>query len=120
MSAVHCGVSTSSPCKRRSQRMRSSSARVEITMRTLLALCLCVRTVALAAEQLVEMDVQIDLWDSVSGGKAGKRGSGEEEQKIVIQDAIDQIRSRWGVPGIARGTAKARPDPAARNCVIVR
>ncbi len=81
---------------------------------------IAVRTVALAAEQLAEMDVQLGLWDGASGGEAGKRGSGEAGQEVVIQDAIDQIRNRWGAPGIARGTARARPDPVARNCVIVR
>lgn len=74
---------------------------------------IAVRTVALAAEQLAEMDVQMDLWDSGgeagrNSGAAGQRGSGAGEQEIVIQAAIDQIRSRWGVPGIARGTVAKR------------
>jgi len=67
---------------------------------------IAVRTVALAAEQLAEVDAQMDLWDN--GGEAGKRGSGEEQQQVVIQTAIDQIRSRWGAPGIARGTVAKR------------
>ncbi|HRZ08583.1 MAG TPA: hypothetical protein P5319_01725, partial [Gemmatimonadales bacterium] len=80
---------------------------------------IAVRTVALAAEQLAEMEVQMELWD---GGEAGKRGRGEagEEREQTLQASIDQIRDRWGTPGIARGTVRARPDPAARNCVIVR
>jgi DNA polymerase-4 len=69
---------------------------------------IAVRTVAIAAEQLVEMDVQIDLWDSMNGGEAGKRESGEGGPEVVIQNAIDQIRSRWGTQGIARGTAAKR------------
>ena len=91
---------------------------------------IAVRTVALAAEQLAEMEVQMELWGAGPGGSgaAGQENRGADgqrdrragEQEVVIQAAIDQIRDRWGVPGIARGTARARPDPAARNCVIVR
>ncbi len=82
---------------------------------------IAVRTVALAAEQLAELDGQMELFEGGGhGGDAGKRESGEVEKTVVIQAAIDQIRNRWGVPGIARGTARARPDPAARNCVLVR
>ena len=37
---------------------------------------IAVRTVALAAEQLAEMEVQMELWERRGGGEAGKRGSG--------------------------------------------
>jgi len=75
---------------------------------------IAVRTVALAAEALVEMDVQMDLWDSDTGGEAGKRGSGEEQQQVVIQAAIDQIRSRWGTMSVTKGTAP-RNDAGGRG-----
>ena len=72
---------------------------------------IAVRTVALAAEQLAEVDGQIELFDGGGNGQeAEKRGGRAEGQEVVIQAAIDQIRNRWGVPGIARGTARARPD----------
>ncbi|HQR19039.1 MAG TPA: hypothetical protein PK948_11730, partial [Gemmatimonadales bacterium] len=82
---------------------------------------IAVRTVALAAEQLAEMEVQMELWDGGEagkrgGGEAGKRGSGGVEKTVVIQAAIDQIRNRWGVPGIHRGTdGSARSDEGGRG-----
>jgi hypothetical protein len=63
---------------------------------------IAVRTVALAAEQLAEVEVQMELFE------AGQTGSGTGEQEVVIQAAIDQIRNRWGVPGIARGTVRRK------------
>lgn len=91
---------------------------------------IAVRTIAITAEQLAQMEVQMELFGAGQTGSGaagqdncgadGRRGSGVGEQEVVIQAAIDQIRNRWGMPGIARGTARARPDPAARNCVIVR
>lgn len=91
---------------------------------------IAVRTIAITAEQLAQMEVQMELFGAGQTGSGaagqdncgadGRRGSGVGEQEVVIQAAIDQIRNRWGVPGLARGTARARPDPAARNCVIVR
>lgn len=74
---------------------------------------IAVRTVALAAEQLAEAEVQMELWGS---GEAGKRGSGEVEKTVVIQAAIDQIRSRWGTPGLQRGAAPStRRDDGGRG-----
>jgi DNA polymerase-4 len=74
---------------------------------------IAVRTVALAAEQLVEMEVQMELFE------AGQRGSGAAgpddgagEQEVVIQDAIDQIRSRWGTSGISRSAEGGRGSSA--------
>ena len=75
---------------------------------------IAVRTVALAAEQLVEMDVQLGLWDGANGGDAGKRGSGEGGPEIVIQSAIDQIRSRWGTTSVTKGTTQ-RNDAGGRG-----
>jgi len=59
---------------------------------------IAVRTVALAAEQLAEMEVQMELFGA---GQADSEAGGQD---IVIQAAIDQIRKRWGVPKIHRGT----------------
>jgi DNA polymerase-4 len=72
---------------------------------------IAVRTVALAAEQLMEMEMQMELF---GGAEAGKRESGEAGKSVVIQDAIDQIRNRWGVPGIARGSVR-RNDEGGRG-----
>jgi DNA polymerase-4 len=71
---------------------------------------IAVRTVALAAEQLAEVEAQLELFEAGQGDReAGRQGGGEaasqdEGREVVIQTAIDQIRSRWGTPGIARGT----------------
>jgi len=74
---------------------------------------IAVRTVALAAEQLAEMEVQMELW---SGGESGKQDNGEVEKTVVIQSAIDQIRNRWGVSGIHRGTnSSTRNDEGGRG-----
>jgi len=77
---------------------------------------IAVRTVALAAEQLAEVEVQMELFEAgrTDRGADGQRGSGTEERHDMIQAAIDQIRSRWGVPGIARGTVR-RHDEGGRG-----
>jgi len=76
---------------------------------------IAVRTIAIAAEQLAEVESQMELFEVGPDSRAaGQRGGGAEEQEIVIQSAIDQIRSRWGVPGIARGTVR-RNDEGGRG-----
>jgi DNA polymerase-4 len=72
---------------------------------------IAVRTVALAAEQLAEMEMQMELFE------AGKRESEEagKEREQTLQTSIDQIRSRWGVPGIARGAARTRHELTERR-----
>ena len=82
---------------------------------------IAVRTVALAAEQLAEMDVQMELFEAgqrgsgaagQDSGAAGPQGSWAGEQEVVIQDAIDQIRSRWGTSGISRSAEGGRGSSA--------
>ena len=77
---------------------------------------IAVRTVALAAEQLVEMEVQIELFEvgQQGSGAAGqdnrraewRRGSEAGEQEVVIQAAIDQIRNRWGALSVTKGSTR--------------
>ncbi len=83
---------------------------------------IAVRTVALAAEQLAEMDVQMELFEAGQGGRAAgrqdnrgadwQRDSGTGEQEVVIQAAIDQIRSRWGKSGLSRSAEGGRGSSA--------
>jgi DNA polymerase-4 len=74
---------------------------------------IAVRTVALAAEQLAEMDTQTDLFEGANLVFA-PRGSKADNHNVVIQAAIDQIRTRWGAPGIARGSVR-RNDGGGRS-----
>ncbi|HMU62770.1 MAG TPA: DNA-3-methyladenine glycosylase I, partial [Gemmatimonadales bacterium] len=69
---------------------------------------IAVRTVALAAEQLAEMEVQMELFE------AGQRGSEAGEQEVVIQTAIDQIRGRWGALSVTKGSTR-RNDAGGRG-----
>jgi DNA polymerase-4 len=71
---------------------------------------IAVRTIAIAAEHLAEVESQMELFE------VEKRGSGEagKEREQTLQASIDQIRNRWGVPGIARGSVR-RNDGGGRS-----
>ncbi len=74
---------------------------------------IAVRTVALAAEQLAEMEMQMELF-GVAGTDRRERREAAQEREQALQASIDQIRGRWGVPSVARGSG-GRTDEGGRG-----
>ena len=74
---------------------------------------IAVRTVALAAEQLAEVEAQLELFGVAEAGRRGSgAGSQADGREVVIQSAIDQIRGRWGTPSILRSAEGGRGSSA--------
>jgi len=78
---------------------------------------IAVRTVALTAERLAEAEVQMELFEAGPRGRgtAGQQDGGAGEREVVIQAAVDQIRSRWGTPGIVRGATRRTRERGLRT-----
>jgi DNA polymerase IV len=77
------------------------------------------RAIGLTVDRLLELDLQLDLWDSASrapfpvprgappgsmrGANPPERGTGHGTRGTSLQSAVDRIRTRWGPKGVRIG-----------------